>query len=161
MYPCPQAPLWSADGSQIYFNSNRTLEPYYDVPQNAIYSVPENGGEVKKVIGITGDIGAVALSRDGRQFAFRGVINKPVRSYSQDDTQPAVWRGRCRHERQNSAISVDSRSRVVHGMVTNSRTTMTSIFGPAAGRATSELDEPSRRLRGRALFGGAGAGVAA
>jgi dipeptidyl aminopeptidase/acylaminoacyl peptidase len=80
------APIWSADGSQLYFTSSRTLEPYYEVPSDSIFSVPANGGEVTKVISIpNGDVGAVALSPDGKQFAFRGVVNKPVQSYTQND----------------------------------------------------------------------------
>ena len=58
-------------------------------------------------------------------------------SYSQHDTQPAGWRGRCRHARQNNAIGVQSGRRVAGGMITI----------PSPGRCpTRSATAPSRWL---------------
>ncbi|HEU5451619.1 MAG TPA: S9 family peptidase [Terriglobales bacterium] len=76
---------WSADGSQVYFVSNRELEPYYELPQNALYSVPASGGEISKVLEIEGTIGQVSFSRDRKRVAFIGHTSEPVRSYTKPD----------------------------------------------------------------------------
>ena len=78
--------VWSPDGSRLYFTSNRRLEPYYDPKGAELYSVPATGGAIVKVAGIDGQIGAIALSPDGKQIAFTGVANaKPLRFYDQAD----------------------------------------------------------------------------
>ena len=38
-------PVWSKDGSQIYFTSNRVNEPYYQPPDSDLYVVSASGGE--------------------------------------------------------------------------------------------------------------------
>ncbi|HYZ83218.1 MAG TPA: hypothetical protein VE621_02380, partial [Bryobacteraceae bacterium] len=78
-------PAWSADGSAIYFLSDRKLEPEYDSPDADVWSVPSNGGEIKRVVSIDGPITSLSLNPSGRQVAFIGFVNKPVRSYSQSD----------------------------------------------------------------------------
>lgn len=79
-------PVWSNDGSRLYFTSNRRLEPYYETGGPELYSVPANGGAAVKVASIDGDIGSVALSPDGKRIAFTGSLNgRPVRSYDQPD----------------------------------------------------------------------------
>src|SRR5207248_4519041 len=35
---------WAPDGSKLYFVSNRSLEPYYEPQQNAVYAVAAAGG---------------------------------------------------------------------------------------------------------------------
>lgn len=79
-------PVWSPDGSLLYFNSNRVKEGYY-VPQDSdLYSVPAAGGEIRKVVSIDGPIGDFAFSPDGKRIAFVGVLNaNPVRSHNQTD----------------------------------------------------------------------------
>jgi dipeptidyl aminopeptidase/acylaminoacyl peptidase len=76
-------PIWSRDGSQIYFVADRNLEPYYDLPTNVLYSVAASGGEVKKVLGLDGALGDVSIGPDGKQVAFIGAITRPAQSYSQ------------------------------------------------------------------------------
>jgi dipeptidyl aminopeptidase/acylaminoacyl peptidase len=76
-------PIWSRDGSQIYFTSDRNLEPYYELPTNALYAVAAGGSEIKKVLGMDGVLGNVSLSPDGKQVAFIGAITRPAQSYSQ------------------------------------------------------------------------------
>ena len=78
-------PVWSPDGSRIYFTSNRVFEPYYDRRDTNLYAVPSSGGELVKVADIDGPIGDVAPSPDGKWIAFRGSINNPVHSYDQPD----------------------------------------------------------------------------
>ena len=77
---------WAPDGSEIYYVSNRSLESYYDLPQNALYAVPAAGGDFKEVTRIEGgSLSAISISRDGKRMAFFGSTNQPVRSYTQQD----------------------------------------------------------------------------
>jgi len=78
-------PVWSSDGSHIYFTSNRVYEAYYDRRDTNLYAVPAAGGEMAKVADIDGPIGDVAPSPDGKWIAFRGSVNNPVHSYDQPD----------------------------------------------------------------------------
>jgi dipeptidyl aminopeptidase/acylaminoacyl peptidase len=79
-------PVWSPDGSRLYYTSNRRLEPYYDASGEELYSVPANGGASVKVASIDGGIGSIALSPDGKRIAFTGAVNaKPLRFYNQGD----------------------------------------------------------------------------
>jgi dipeptidyl aminopeptidase/acylaminoacyl peptidase len=80
-------PLWTHDGSRIFFLTTRIEEPYYEPPTTDIYSVPSTGRDTQKLTTIPMGIGDLTLSPDGRQFAFHGAVTKPVRSYS----QPDVW----------------------------------------------------------------------
>jgi len=81
--------VWSRDGAQIYFTSNRVREPYYEPPHDEIYSVSAAGGPIVKVAAIDGPIRSFALSPDGGHIAFVGSLNSgdglPQRSYSQPD----------------------------------------------------------------------------
>jgi dipeptidyl aminopeptidase/acylaminoacyl peptidase len=65
--------------------STRIPEPYYELQQSDLYSVAATGGEITKVASINGEIEALSVSRDGKRIAFRGVLNQPVRSYTQPD----------------------------------------------------------------------------
>ncbi|HEX9130433.1 MAG TPA: S9 family peptidase [Gemmatimonadaceae bacterium] len=79
-------PVWSPDGSRLYFTSNRRLEPYYDENGAELYSVPARGGAIVKVASIDGSIGTIAPSSDGKRIAFTGNQNaKPLRFYNQSD----------------------------------------------------------------------------
>jgi dipeptidyl aminopeptidase/acylaminoacyl peptidase len=79
-------PVWSSDGSRLYFMSNRRLEPYYDPRGDELFSVPANGGTPVKVASIDGGIGSIAISPDGKRIAFTGNENaKPLRFYDQGD----------------------------------------------------------------------------
>ena len=78
-------PVWSSDGARIWFITARIDEPYYELPTTDIYSVPSTGGELQKLTTIPMGIGDLALSPDGRRFAFHGSVTEPVRSYSQPD----------------------------------------------------------------------------
>jgi dipeptidyl aminopeptidase/acylaminoacyl peptidase len=77
--------LWSRDGARIYFLTRRIEEPYYELPSADIYSVSSAGGDPEKLATIPMGIGDLVLSPDGRQLAFHGSVNEPVRSYSQPD----------------------------------------------------------------------------
>ncbi len=86
-------PVWSKDGSKIYFTSNRVKETYYEPPANDLYVVNASGGEIAKVASIDGAIGRIVLSPDGSRIAFIASINRgegnkmqvKQRSYSQPD----------------------------------------------------------------------------
>ena len=78
---------WARDGSRIYFVSQRELEPYYGLSQNAIYSVPEAGGETSEVARIAGSAQSISISKDGSRVAFLGVLNTPVQSH----TKTNLW----------------------------------------------------------------------
>jgi len=75
-------PTWSPDTSRLYFISVRMLEPYYQLRESELYSVPADGGAIEKVAAIQGAIFNFALSPDGKHIAFNGVLNQPVRSYT-------------------------------------------------------------------------------
>jgi dipeptidyl aminopeptidase/acylaminoacyl peptidase len=79
-------PVWSPDGSRLYFTSNRRLEPYYDVAGDELFSVSANGGATSKVASLDGQILSVAISPDGKRIAFTANENaKPVRFYDEED----------------------------------------------------------------------------
>jgi dipeptidyl aminopeptidase/acylaminoacyl peptidase len=78
-------PTWSIDSKAIYFLSARDLEPYHRPDRAAIYVVAAQGGPIKKVAGIPGTAGDLAVSPDGKRLAFRGTLNEPVRSFVQPD----------------------------------------------------------------------------
>jgi dipeptidyl aminopeptidase/acylaminoacyl peptidase len=79
-------PVWSPDGSRLYYTSNRRLEPYYETGGAELYSVPAAGGAIARVAAIDGGIGTIALSPDGKRIAFTGNANaKPVRFYDEAD----------------------------------------------------------------------------
>lgn len=78
--------LWSADGSRIYFVSDRTRESYYQNFHNDIYSVAVDGGPPTRVTSIEGAVQGLSLSPEGKRLAFWGVLNKgPQLSYYQPD----------------------------------------------------------------------------
>ena len=79
-------PIWSPDGSKLYFTSDRNVEPYYSTTGSDIYSVPAGGGSMVKISSIDGGIGTIALSPDGKRIAFTGGLNgKPLRFYNEGD----------------------------------------------------------------------------
>ncbi|HEX6628783.1 MAG TPA: S9 family peptidase [Gemmatimonadaceae bacterium] len=79
-------PVWSLDGSRLYFTSDRHAEPYYETVGDELYSVPANGGTMTKVVSLDGQIGSIALSPDGKRIAFTANENgKPLRFYDQRD----------------------------------------------------------------------------
>lgn len=79
-------PLWSRDGSKLYFVSDRQEEPYYEQADSNLYSVPASGGTSETVVDIRGPVFGVQISPDGRAFAFDGWINpEHPRSYTQVD----------------------------------------------------------------------------
>src|SRR4051812_45321460 len=80
-------PTWSRDGALLYFTTDRVAEPYYELPQTDIYSVPSNGGAATRIAALNLGIGAMSLSPDGKRVAFTASVNEPVHSY----TKPDLW----------------------------------------------------------------------
>jgi dipeptidyl aminopeptidase/acylaminoacyl peptidase len=76
---------WARDSSQIYFTSDRTDEPYYELPSTNVYSVPITGGQPVKISSFEMDAGGFSLSPDGKRLAFTASIGRPVKSYQQPD----------------------------------------------------------------------------
>lgn len=77
---------WSADGTQIYFVSDRRREPSYLPGDSDLYAVAKDGGEPTRIASIDGGIGPYAVGPDGKRIAFLGALHgSPERSYSQAD----------------------------------------------------------------------------
>src|SRR3989442_1625888 len=76
-------PAWSQDGSQIYFSADRTPEPYYELPTQALCAVSTAGGEVTRVVAMDGVVGSFRFAPGARQVAFVGEVTRPARSYDQ------------------------------------------------------------------------------
>jgi len=81
--------VWARDSSVIYYTTNRIPEPYYEeTPTTEVYSVAPTGGAPTLLTTVPMGVGALALSPDGRRFAFSaGAPHVPVKSY----TQPDLW----------------------------------------------------------------------
>jgi dipeptidyl aminopeptidase/acylaminoacyl peptidase len=84
-------PVWAHDGTQIYFVSERVLEPYYEPPHDTIYAVHATGGEGATVAGIDGPIHALSLSPDGRQLAFIGALVRGPGGAQRSYSRPELW----------------------------------------------------------------------
>ena len=88
-----ESAIWSKDGSQIYFTSSRTDEPYYELPRTDLYSIARAGGNPVKITTIDlntqfgPDSGALSLNPDGKQVAFVASTTQPINSY----TEPNLW----------------------------------------------------------------------
>ncbi len=77
---------WSADGSKIFFVSNRVDEPYYYPADSNAFSVSAAGGEPQVLIDIDGPVNDPTPSPDGARFAFTGFFNPArVQSHQQND----------------------------------------------------------------------------
>ena len=78
--------VWSPDGSRIFFTSTRVADAYYQPADADLFAVSAAGGEIEKIADITGSIGGITPSPDGRSLAFVGTLTgSPERSYSQSD----------------------------------------------------------------------------
>lgn len=79
-------PLFSRDGSTLYYRSLHVKESYYEDSRTQIWSVPVSGGESTKVLDFDGGVSDFDFSPDGKRLAFTGSKNMvPVRSYDQSD----------------------------------------------------------------------------
>ena len=79
--------VWAKDNSHLYFVSNHSDEPYYELPSTDIYTIQVSGGTPSKLTTFDMGAGALALSPDGKRFTFCASTNKPVQSY----TEPDLW----------------------------------------------------------------------
>jgi dipeptidyl aminopeptidase/acylaminoacyl peptidase len=78
---------WARDSSRIYFDSDHSDEPYYELPKTDVYSVSAAGGTPVKLTSFDMGTGAFSISPDGKRFAFYASVNQPVQSY----TEPDLW----------------------------------------------------------------------
>ena len=77
--------VWARDGSRIYYDTDVSEEPYYELARTDLFSVAVTGGEPTKLTTFPMGAGAFTISPDGKQLAFIGSVTQPVRSYSQPD----------------------------------------------------------------------------
>src|ERR1700752_3866971 len=77
--------VWAKDSSRIYFETDYTDEPYYELPRTDMYTMSITGGEPTKLTSFDLGAGGFTISPDGRQVAFIASVSQPVRSYSQPD----------------------------------------------------------------------------
>jgi dipeptidyl aminopeptidase/acylaminoacyl peptidase len=77
--------VWAKDSARIYFDTDYTDEPYYELPRTDLFSVAVTGGEPSKLTSFDMGAGGFSLSPDGKQLAFVASVSQPVRSYSQPD----------------------------------------------------------------------------
>ncbi|HET9796254.1 MAG TPA: S9 family peptidase [Thermoanaerobaculia bacterium] len=87
------SPVWSPDGSRLYFASDPVAESYYYPSDSNVYAVPASGGPIDRIVDIDGPVLDVSPSPDGRRFAFHGWIN-PERTRSYDKVDLFVSDGR-------------------------------------------------------------------
>jgi dipeptidyl aminopeptidase/acylaminoacyl peptidase len=86
-------PDWSADGKLLYFRSTQS-EALDEDEDNALWSVPVAGGEIRRVADLDGGINGFAVSPDGGRLAFVASPQpKTVRSYNQPDLFVAATNG--------------------------------------------------------------------
>jgi len=78
---------WAKDSSRIYFDSDHSDEPYYELPKTDVYVVSAAGGQPTKLTSLDMGTGAFSISPDGERVAFYASLNQPVRSY----TEPDLW----------------------------------------------------------------------
>ena len=77
--------VWAKDSAHIYFDTDYTDEPYYELPRTDIYTMAITGGEPTKITSFDMGTGAFTVSPDGKRIAFIASASQPVRSYSQPD----------------------------------------------------------------------------
>jgi dipeptidyl aminopeptidase/acylaminoacyl peptidase len=99
---------WSADGTKIYFTTNRVDEPYYVPPDANAYAVPAGGGMPQLVIDIDGPVGGPVAAPDERRFAFAGFVN-PARVQSHQQSDVFVYEdGKARNLTANHDFEIGS-----------------------------------------------------
>jgi dipeptidyl aminopeptidase/acylaminoacyl peptidase len=76
---------WARDSLSIYFVSDHSDEPYYELPSTDLYLVSISGGAPRKITSFDMGAGALSISPDGKRAAFYASTTKPVLSYAQPD----------------------------------------------------------------------------
>ena len=81
-----QEPVWSPDGSRVFFTAETTVEPDHAPPHAVLMEADASSGTLTQVASIDGAISRPSPSPDGTRVAFIASLNgRPVRSYSQPD----------------------------------------------------------------------------
>jgi dipeptidyl aminopeptidase/acylaminoacyl peptidase len=79
---------WSPDSTHIYYTSERSDDPSYELPHTDVYAVhAAASGDPQKIASINMGPRALSLSHDGKRLAFCASVNEPVQSY----TEPDLW----------------------------------------------------------------------
>ncbi len=76
---------WAPDSQSVYFTTDKSDEPYYELPRTEIDSVSVGSGETTTIARLELGADKLSVSPDGKRIAFHGSVNKPIRSYSQTD----------------------------------------------------------------------------
>ena len=66
--------VWAKDSAQIYFTSDHTDEPYYELSGTDIYSIAVAGGQPVKLTSLNMGAGGFSLSPNGKQLAFMASV---------------------------------------------------------------------------------------
>src|SRR5213593_2956921 len=59
-------PVWSHDGTRVYFTADRNLEPYYELLTAALHAAPASGGDATRVVSMDGVVGPFRVGPGGR-----------------------------------------------------------------------------------------------
>lgn len=77
--------VWSHDGSELIYTTERDPEPAYKLPSVEIWAAPAGGGAPRRITAVDGRASGLALSPGGSRLAVISSATQPVRSYSQPD----------------------------------------------------------------------------
>ena len=79
-------PVWSPDGTRLYFIAQTVVELDYDPPRMMLVEADPVAGTLTDLAAIEGAVSQLSPSPDGSRVAFIAALNgRPVRSYSQSD----------------------------------------------------------------------------
>ena len=70
------SPVWSPDGTDIAFLSNRSDDPDFNPEKVDLWIMPADGGEMRRIPTPEGDKGFLSFSPDGQTIAYMGRIGR-------------------------------------------------------------------------------------
>jgi len=79
-------PVWSPDGSRLYFIAQTVVEPDHVSPRTALVEADPVAGTLTDLATVEGAVSQLSPSPDGSRVAFIASLSgRPIRSYSQAD----------------------------------------------------------------------------